>query len=229
MCGRYTLVKTEDQIEKRFKVKGGTKKVRPLYNAAPSQFLPVVSSQDPSSLSYYRWGLVPYWSQDDFSGKFSTINARTETVDEKATFKRAFLSQPCLVIADGYYEWKKEGGQKIPYRIVNSNQSLFAMAGIWDQWESHTGEALFSFSILTVPASKNLTTLHERMPVILPASAETSWLDNQLTVNKRKELCSIFDGSEMEFYTVSKKVGNVQYDSPELIQHVSHGIQGSLF
>lgn len=227
MCGRYTVSKSEKEIKERFQLVQSKQALTPKYNATPSQFLPVISNQATENLSFYQWGLIPYWAKSD-SGTFSTFNARLESIAEKSSLKKAFESQHCLVVADGYYEWKTFGKQKIPHWIHRKDKELFAMAGIWDCWNNGQDE-LYSFSIITMPASKKLSNIHERMPVILHPEKEKAWLSTHLSIEEKYEVLQPIVDEEINLYAVSPKVGNVRNDNETLIKPYSYGVQSSLF
>ncbi|GAB4344043.1 MAG: SOS response-associated peptidase [Flammeovirgaceae bacterium] len=229
MCGRYTLAKTLEEVRDRFKVKDirGTYSMR--WNAAPSQFLPVIASSTVEAVSFFRWGLIPSWSKE-ISIAYHTINARIESIFEKPAFQYAIQHQRCLVIADGYYEWKTIGKEKIPYYICLDNHELFSMAGIWDVWNSPKGEPIHSFSILTIPSTSKIRDIHDRMPVILRKDQEKNWIsDIKITQNQLDELVVSSQNQHLKAFTVSKKVNSVETDSPDLILPVTHKVQGSLF
>ncbi|GAA4844028.1 SOS response-associated peptidase [Algivirga pacifica] len=228
MCGRYTLTKPAQEVKKRFHLipEMEASSYNPFYNGAPTQLLPVISNTDSSSLSYFRWGIIPSWAKE--IGTASTFNARSESVLEKASFEKAFEQHPCLVIADGYYEWQTQGKNKLPFRITLNRGELFAMAGIWDKWITPQGEDLYSFSVLTVPANSKLSSIHERMPVILPVEREGDWLE-EMSVEERKAFLQSAPSEWFDYYPVSSKVGNVRNNDVSLIQPIQRGTQGSLF
>lgn len=162
-------------IKERFGVTVRSAVWKARYNCAPTQDLAVISSEDPHALSFYRWGLIPRWAKDPSIGN-KMINARAETVTEKPAFRASFRNRRCLVPADGFYEWKKSGTRKIPYRIGLLDGSPFSMAGLWDKWVSPDGEIIHSFSILTTVPNQLMKEIHDRMPVILEPAAEKIWL-----------------------------------------------------
>lgn len=202
MCGRYSIINDLFQIRTFFTIDEVGMPVdaepgfewNPRYNAAPSQHLPVVMADGERRrrLQFMRWGLVPVWAkpEDVRSVGSKMINARSETVAEKPSFKHAFLRRRCLVPVNSFYEWKTEGGTgkkavKTPYRIFLRDQPLFAFAGIYEEWKFRGSNTppegvpprLLSFSILTTDANEFMEGLHARMPVILPPSAQGDWLD----------------------------------------------------
>ncbi len=229
MCGRFTLVKKEEEITQRFRINTLSEKLYPRYNAAPGQSLPIVTNLAPKALQFFKWGLIPGWAKDEASAS-KAVNARVETVIEKPSFQHAFQHQRCLVIADGYFEWKTHGKDKIPYRITLEEQKLFAMAGLWEKWVNPKGKDVFTFTIVTVPAHPKIAHLHDRMPAILSPLDEQFWLsEEELNDQERLDLLHKPVADEIKFYTVSKRVSNVKFDTPDLIRPVNYHIQGSLF
>ncbi len=227
MCGRFTLVKEEEEIEDRFDAKFDNGAFQKNYNAAPGSKLSVITHSSPSKLQLFQWGLVPAWARDTQIA-FKTINARIESVAEKPAFKNAFRQRRCLIPADGYYEWKKEGKEKIPYRITLKDEKLFAFAGIWETWQQQ-GNTLFSFSIITMPALQKIEHLHERMPAILSPENEKLWLNTDLPEEESFALLNAPEEDKIEYYTVAKKVNVASNNSAELIKPFNYPKQGSLF
>ena len=126
-----------------------------------------------------RWGLIPAWARDPAMG-MKLINARAETVAEKPSFQKPFRQRRCLVLADGYYEWKREGARKQPYFIRLKDERPFAFAGLWDRWNNGEGTTIESCAVLTTKSNERLASIHDRMPVILPPVAYEPWLDSGL-------------------------------------------------
>jgi putative SOS response-associated peptidase YedK len=174
MCGRYSFAIEDELIRERFGVSVRSAIYKARYNCAPTQNLAVISTEDPDSISFYRWGLIPFWAKDPSIGN-KLINARAETIAEKPSFKQAFRTKRCLVLSDGYFEWEKTK-EKTPYRICIQGCLPFAMAGIWDQWKNPEGVVIKSFSIITTRANSLVEGIHDRMPVILNREDEKKWL-----------------------------------------------------
>ena len=141
-------------------------------STSPTQNVPVILNHQ---LSMFRWGLIPYWAKDPSTGH-KMINARAETIDEKPSFKHSLQRKRCLIVADGFYEWKKEGPTKRPHRITLKNKELFGFAGLWDTWKSPDGD-INSCTIITTTPNELMAGIHNRMPVILSRDAECAWLD----------------------------------------------------
>lgn len=167
MCGRFSLFQNGDDIVLRFCIANDIENYSKRYNIAPSQnVLVVINDGRNNRAGYLKWGLVPFWAKDPSVGN-RFINPRPETLAERAAFKHAFKKQRCLIVADGFYEWKKENNRKQPYRIQLKNNKLFAMAGLWDRWRGQDGKELFSSTIITTAANDLISSVHNRMPVIL--------------------------------------------------------------
>ena len=172
MCGRYTLAKPLKGIESHFGPLHINLEYRPSYNIAPSQLSPVViNNSDQREMTAMKWGLVPSWAKDE---KMKFINARSETVHEKPSFKNSLRNKRCLIPADGFIEW--HGTEKQPCYIYLKDQALFGFAGLWSTWKSLEGVSLNTYSILTTAANEKLTPIHARMPIILPSEQYETWL-----------------------------------------------------
>ncbi len=212
MCGRFSLAVKKGDLVIRFNV-DAVDLIRPRYNCAPSQKLAVISNADPSTLDFYRWGLIPSWARDTtISSK--TINAKAETIAEKPSFRQAFRKQRCLVPADSFYEWQRDF-QKTPYRIMMKDESPFAMAGIWDVWFDGKGEEIRSFSVITTIANELVAPIHHRMPVILPRGTEQQWLEGGST-DSMMELLKPYPSEEMKAYKISDLVNRPANDSADI-------------
>ena len=223
MCGRFTITKTEQELEKRFDASFSSKVLEARYNVAPTQLSAVITHDEPEAVQLFRWGLVPFWAKDLGIGA-RMINARCETVSEKPAFKDAYRKRRCLVLADGYYEWIKRGKEKIPHRIQFRDQAPFAMAGLWERWKPKTLEAdtVQTFTIITVPAAKSVEHIHDRMPAILSREQERLWLDLDLPEKEAEQLLLPYPEDELQYYTVSKKVNSTRNESKELLEPVNY-------
>ena len=166
MCGRYSFAPDLKIVNEHYDISVNDGDLTPNYNCAPSQLLPVITNDKSIGFNFFRWGLIPFWAKDiSIGNKF--INARSETILEKPSFRNAFRQRRCLVPADAFYEWKQEVKEKIPYRIFLKNQNIFSMAGIWEKCKLPNGETIFSFAIITTQPNTLMTKIHNRMPVIL--------------------------------------------------------------
>lgn len=218
MCGRFSLTQTESDIEARFGAKFYSNDLVKRYNVTPSQLALVITDAKPQELQLFRWGLIPSWAKDGSIGN-KMINARSETLREKPSFRTLVRKRRCLVIADGFYEWRPhDQKKKQPVRITLSNNGLFAMAGLWDEWnDPNSGELVESFTIITAPANDLIRTVHDRMPVILHASDEQKWLSAATIDQDIDRLLDSYPSHEMDLYDVSEKVNSPLNDTPDLI------------
>ena len=214
MCGRFQLSVKGKHISERFNVEVFDDLYKPSFNCAPSQNLPVITNTNSSNLSYLRWGLIPFWAKDPRVG-FRNINTRSETISEKPSFRNAFKKRRCLIPSNGFYEWKKDSN-KTPYRIFLKDESLFAMAGIWETWKDAEGKETDTFSIITTTANSAIKEIHHRMPVILKPEDEQTWLHEQ-DENKLVGLLTPFSQEKTNFYTISKLVNKPINNGPEII------------
>ena len=225
MCGRFQLSVKGKHISERFNVEVFDEMYSPNYNCSPSQELPVITNQELEKLNYFKWGLVPFWSKDPKIG-IKLINARAETIVEKPAFKTAFSQRRCLIPVNGFFEWKKQGKQKVPYRVFLKSEELFAIAGIWEIWKDAEDKSLHTFSILTTSPNSLMKEIHSRMPVILNKNDEQAWLFEKDEKYFRK-LLQPFDALKMDAYQVSSKLNSPANNTSEIIERVED-VQGSL-
>jgi putative SOS response-associated peptidase YedK len=214
MCGRYTIYTKAEALQERFHAQMQEGTYSPRYNAAPSQALPVILNTDSSHIVPAQWGFLPSWAKDKDIRPL--INARAETAATKPMFRHAMKSNRCLVLADGFYEWKKTEAGKIPYRITLTSEEPFAFAGIWSVLET-AEKSLLTFAILTTTPNDLMKDIHNRMPVILPAAAEATWLDPTRDAGDVEDLLQPYSAAVMTAYPVSKRVNIPSIDVPELI------------
>ena len=228
MCGRYSLTTPVEHLIEVFDVPPVTFDYRPRYNITPSQDVPVVASDRRGArLGLLRWGLVPPWADDPAIGS-RMINARAETLLDKPFFKRAAVSRRCLIPADGFYEWVKEEGRKVPYWIHSPDREPMAFAGIWERWHPEGAEPVYSMAIITVDANEKIRHLHHRMPAIVPTTEGEAWLDKETPVADALSLLEPYQGA-LEAYEVSTLVNSPANDEPGCIERVSSvGRPGSL-
>ena len=224
MCGRYYRRSDKQRIADAFEL--GTLPddfVLPDwdYNVAPATFQPVIRDRKDSAereLVLMRWGLVPFFTKQlvDVKG-LSTINAKAESVAAGATWRAPFQKRRCLVPADGFYEWQKlDPKSRQPFAFQMADGHPFAFAGLWDAWKDPTGGWLLSFSIITTRANKLMSPVHDRMPVILHPRDYARWLRRDL--EGPEELLRPFDSDMMQSWAVTKDVGNVRNNGPELLK-----------
>jgi putative SOS response-associated peptidase YedK len=215
MCGRYRLSRPKHLVE-YFDAEPLEEDFRASYNIAPTQLVATVRPGAAKRvLSNMRWGLVPSWAQDIAIGN-RMINARSETILEKAAFRDSFRQRRCLIPADGFYEWKRSGKTKRPFHFSMKDGSLFAFAGIWDCWKSADGKLLESCSILTTTPNDVVKDIHDRMPVILPPSHYEPWLTvPPAQADGLVEMLAPFEASLMRKYEVGPLVNRPDNDSPQ--------------
>ena len=214
MCGRFQLSVKGKQISERFNVEVFDELYKPNYNCAPSQKLPVITNDQPHSLSYFRWGLIPFWAKDPKLG-YRNINTRSEPISSTPSFKNAFKKRRCLIPANGFYEWRKDEN-KTPFRIFFKNEKLFALAGIWETWKDAENKIINSFSIITTEPNSLSKDIHNRMPVILKPEDEQSWLSEN-NEELLKKLLVPFDPNKMAAYAISKEVNSPKNNKPGII------------
>jgi putative SOS response-associated peptidase YedK len=220
MCGRFTLTADPNQLRQAFPwLNIPDERLKPRYNVAPTQPIAVVANDGKNQLDYYVWGLIPFWAKDPSIGN-RMINARSETIAEKASFRAAFRRRRCLVLADGFYEWKSEpkSKSKTPMYIKMKNDSPFVFAGLWENWNSPDGSNILSCTIITTRPNDMLLSIHNRMPVILPEKAYPIWLDpGEPDQSHLLSLLEPYPDQEMTAYPVSRLVNNPANDSADCI------------
>lgn len=221
MCGRFIIKSDLEQIQLAFSIDQVEAQVQPSYNIAPTQSIVTVAQRDGQNvLENMRWGLIPVWAKDMSIGS-KMINARAESVAEKASFKRPLKSRRCLIVADGFYEWQKEGAKKIPIFIHLKSQKPFAFAGLYDVWKSPDGDWITSCAIITTRPNELMEPIHNRMPVILPKTAYKPWLDSSnQDLDELVALLQPYPADKMLAYPVSPLVNSPRNNSPECIQAI---------
>jgi putative SOS response-associated peptidase YedK len=222
MCGRYTVSTAIEVLEQRFHAVRSHEGLVPTYNAAPSQALPVIRNTHPQEITVSAWGFVPEWADGRADIK-PLINARAETVATKPTFRQAFRTKRCLILTDGFYEWKRAGKSKVPHRIALKSGAPFAFAGIWSTVHDPSGHPYKTFAVLTIEANELVAQIHNRMPVILHACDEAVWLDPRRTLDEAQALLVSFPADLLTLYEVSPKINSSVYNIPEALHPVSHG------
>ncbi|NHZ69726.1 MAG: hypothetical protein GWP20_00635 [Thermotogales bacterium] len=222
MCGRYNLITDAAALMDFFDIEQAlfdTSRFEPSYNIAPGRNVAVVrDGPNGRELVPVRWGLVPHWSKES-STKYSTINARAETVAEKPTYRDAFKSRRCLIPATGFYEWKRDGEQKIPHHIQLPGGGLFAFAGLWDHWEKQE-EGFDSCSIIVTTANEIMKPVHDRMPVILNQAYYNAWLNPAHGNRAQLQSMLVPYAGTMDVYPVSKRVNSPKNDDAGCIERV---------
>ncbi len=218
MCGRYVIKTTPEELEKYYNANSrGTGIFRPNYNAAPSQQLPVLLEKEGGrQLMAFRWGLIPTWAGGINTG-YSMINARSESVASKKSFKKPFFYRRCVVPANGFYEWMKSSSGKIPYYITDPNQTLMNFAGIYEMGEDDNGDPMNSFSVITTEASSTMRELHDRMPAMLLNNEIDEWLNpEQNDPDYLQNFLRPWPDDAISYYRVRTEVNNVRNNHPDL-------------
>lgn len=220
MCGRFTLHTPADAVAELFDLTE-VPEWTPRYNLAPTQQVLAVradGTERKRDFHVLTWGLIPSWARDPKMGA-RMINARAETVHEKPSFRAAFRQRRCLILADGFYEWKRLERQKQPYFIGMQDGRPFALAGLWERWQQPGAPPIDSCTIITTEPNELLAPIHDRMPVILDESAYDEWLDPDLgDVRRLGELLQPFPPTRMTAYPISKWVNSPSHDGPECVE-----------
>lgn len=230
MCGRFTLRTEPAEFWPAEQLSIFTAR----YNIAPSQPVPAIRVfQGRQQAVDLHWGLVPYWADDPKIG-YRMINARSETLSEKSAFRNAFRQRRCLVLADGYYEWKTDGKKKQPFYVHMKDHRPFAFAGLWESWRGSASvkleQPLESCTIVTTVSNELTADVHERMPAILTSEDAQLWLDPEFQgVERLTEMLRPYESDEMRMYPVSTLVNKPANDSAECIARETIEQQQMLF
>jgi putative SOS response-associated peptidase YedK len=218
MCGRYDLHSAPRTVGRRYELLE-LNGYRPSYNIAPTQPIAgITQHEDGRHLDMYRWGLVPMWAKE--IGRYSTINARAETVDEKPAFKGPFRHHRCLIPADGYYEWQQIDKRKQPWYIHPKDGQGMAFAGLFDIWMSPEGDELRSATIIVKDAGVTTKTIHDRMPVVLPPEAWDTWLSKETPKKDLHALLQSANDDALTMYPVSTWVNDAHNNDVSCIFEV---------
>ena len=233
MCGRYTLTADGETVRIAYGLADAPFDYRPRYNIAPQQDVLVVGHGKPGRAGrvagVMRWGLVPMWTDSPAEGA-RMINARSETVTERAAFREAFERRRCLIPADGFYEWRAVGSVKIPMRVT-LEEKPFAFAGLWERWQRAEAAPLYTCTILTTSPAAAIAAIHDRMPVMLRPEQYDIWLDPETDVATLQSLLQPYAGDDLHAYVVSSLVNKVENDGPECVAPATAPVaeQTSLF
>jgi putative SOS response-associated peptidase YedK len=219
VCGRYTLASPNpSEVRARFHIAESIE-VRRRFNVAPGDdLLAITTDRDGAQRGdILRWGLVPSWAKSPDTG-LKMINARVETVAERPAYKRAFERYRCLILADGFYEWRTmPGGPKQPFHITRDDGELFAFAGLWSIWHAPDGGTLRTCTIVTTAANSAIASLHDRMPVILAPDHEAAWLDVGTPRAHLDEILAGLPAARTALRPVGMAVNDARYDGPECL------------
>ena len=221
MCGRYVLESDLDFLQGRFSFDDHRLEFRPRYNIAPTQQVLTITNDGQRRAEFMRWGLIPFWAKDPKIG-YRMINAVGEIAATKPAFRAAFKKRRCLIPADGFFEWRKEGKQKVPTYIFLKSRKPFAFAGLWESWKSPDGETIRSCTIVTTKPNEFIEPIHNRMPVILSEETEALWLDPMTEEADTLSALLIPSPAElMEAYEVSNFVNYAKNEGRECVLPVS--------
>ena len=217
MCGRFAFHATADELLEAFGVIVAPD-LEPRYNIAPSQPVPVIRADQDGErhMDLLRWGLVPSWAKDSKIGN-RLINARAETVAEKPAFRSAYKRRRCLIAASGFFEWQASPGGKIPMYISDPSGRPYAFAGLWERWQQAGAAPLETCLIVTVAANNVLQPVHERMPAVLDADAQATWLSALTPAQDCRSLLRPAAERFTRFWPVSRKVNNPAHEGPDLL------------
>jgi len=225
-CGRYTLHQKAEALAKRYNLASVPNGLRENFNVAPGQIMPIITEVEDGKwkLELMKWGLVPFWAKDPKIG-YKLINARDDTIFTKPTWRNVILKKRALIPADGFYEWKKPSNakeRKQPFYIHPKHMDLFSFAGVWDSWKDVEGKEFKTYSIITTEPNKEMSSIHNRMPVILDPEDEASWLEPSKV--KREEIEPFihpFEDRGLDVYKVSDDVNSPRNNNQQLIKALS--------
>ena len=223
MCGRFTLTADPPSLRAELGVEV-PEDLTPRYNVAPTQpVLSVIASASGWKPALLNWGLIPFWSRDR-AGAHQRINARAESLEQKSSFREAFAQRRCLIVADGFFEWKKEGKYKQPVLIRRPDGRALTFAGLWDRWFERPGEPVYTCTIVTTAASSLLRPVHDRMPVILEPAEREIWLSR---TSSAVDLHGLLRPNEFSFeiIPVSGLVNSPSNDVPDVLLPVRWGTE----
>jgi putative SOS response-associated peptidase YedK len=215
MCGRFAFYSPAEAAAALFGISASFN-IEPRYNIAPTQYVAAIrnGADEEREVVMLRWGLVPFWAKDPSIGN-RMINARAETVAEKPSYRNAYNHRRCLVLADGFYEWRREGNSKTPYFISLASGEPFALAGLWEKWtDKNSGESLQTMALITADANEFMTPLHHRMPVVLEAGTAKDWLAGSRDL--LDDVAAITP--PLRAWPVDRRVNNARNEGDELIQ-----------
>jgi putative SOS response-associated peptidase YedK len=220
MCGRYSLTRIQELMNRYDAYAEKDLDINPNYNISPSFIMPVITKNSPKKIQPMKWGLIPSWAKDPRIG-YKMINARAESIKEKPSFKNSFRNRRCLVPATGFYEWKKDGDTKTPYYFKAKDDSIFSFAGLYDIWIDAEGKEILSYTIITTEPNEIMRPIHNRMPVILKRKDEDKWLDISSSDLEIISMLKPTENEMLESYQVSANVNRPQNNSEELIKKIN--------
>jgi putative SOS response-associated peptidase YedK len=220
MCGRFVRSVSIEDIADEFEVDKPAFDLSPSYNIAPSQDIAIIMNGKKRSMTLCRWGLIPSWAKDPKIG-YKMINARTETVAEKPSFRSSFKKHRILVPANGFYEWKKDGKSKVPFYISLKSGKPFGFAGLISMWTTPEKKQICTCTIITTSANDRLHEIHDRMPVIIHKTDEDRWLDPaEQDKDTLLSLLKTYPSGKMDYYAVSPMVNSPSNNSPDCLNRI---------
>ena len=223
MCGRKTLTKDRENIIRTFQVDWweGEPTWEPHYNISPLMQVPVLFFDGQRIVRLMTWGLIPHWAKDEKIAS-KLINARAETLLQKLSFAGLVEKNRCIVITDGYYEWKKEGESSIPFYIKSKDDSFLPMAGLYDLWKKPEGNIVYTYTVITVDSNPQIGEIHHRMPAILKIEDIEPWINClKYPFSRVKHLLKPYE-HELGVYPVSKIVNYSRNNSPLCIKRIDY-------
>ncbi len=226
MCGRFTITVTMDELKDYLSDYYDIDEMKsdivvPRYNVAPGQdVISIINDGNKNRVGLFKWGLVPSFAKDEKIG-YSMINAKSETLQEKPSYRPSLEHKRCVILANGFYEWKKEDKHKIPMRILMKDQSIFPIAGLWSTFVRPDGTKLHTCTIITTQANALVSKIHDRMPVILTEETRASWLNPRITDYKTlSNYLKPFDPKHMYSYQVSSLVNSAKNELKECVEPI---------
>jgi putative SOS response-associated peptidase YedK len=225
MCGRFSITINQEELKAHLSTNYNVANFSavfklPRFNIAPGQeIIAIINDGNNNRVGHLKWGFIPSFAKDEKIG-FSMINAKSETIDQKISYRQSFEKRRCLILADSFYEWKRVGKDKTPMRIKKTDGSIFAMAGIWNTYIRPDGVKVHSCAIITTSANKLVADIHDRMPVILNQVDQQVWLNQVSDTIALKALLKPYPETEMEAYEVSSIVNNAANDVVECINRL---------
>ncbi len=224
MCGRYAFYSPAEAVKRTFAL-DLLPELKPRYNIAPTQSVPAlrVVEEGRRSLAMLHWGLVPHWAKERAIGN-RMINARSETLTEKPSYREAFRRRRCLVLADGWYEWQPAAGGKQPWFVRLCDPRPIAFAGLWEKWKDPAGELLESCTIVTCDASESIRKIHDRMPVVLPEDSWDRWMDPACSdTESLSRILGPYEAKALRAWQVGRLVNAPKNEGPKLIEAEGSG------
>jgi putative SOS response-associated peptidase YedK len=216
MVNRFSLTASANLLAKRFGIEV-PEFYKPRFNVAPTQLMPVITSSGKAGMSWFYWGRPPQFAHNKLLGE-KIINLRLETLQERPVLKKTLLKNRCIIPADGWYAWKKVGKRTlIPHRFTVTDQTLFSFAGLWEEFEDENGTVLHTFMVLTTPGNAAVSSISERMPILLDAKNESLWLSDEAEEDALFKILTPYPASAIAVYPVSHRINNPEIDHASLI------------